>query len=104
MPGQLNDILILNEKGDFLSVQVKTHSKPDWGLASCADSLELAIQTEQILACANGEEVQDHLKLKVVAEKLRVVSREAICWSSLELRRKIWTRPFSGSLGLSSTG
>ena len=39
-------------------MQVKTHSKPDWGLASCADSLELAIQTEQILACANGEEVQ----------------------------------------------
>merc|ERR1719237_1978411 len=33
-----------------------SHSKPDWGLASCADSLELAIQTEQILACANGEE------------------------------------------------
>ena len=78
MPGQLNDILILNEKGDFLSVQVKTHSRPDWGLASCADSLELAIQTEQILACANGEEVQPatlYLRnLKVVAEKLRVVS------------------------------
>ena len=41
-----------------VSTQVRTHTGPDWGLAYCADSLELAIQAEQILACANGEKVQ----------------------------------------------
>ena len=50
---------------------MKTHTKPDWGLASCADSLELAIQTEEILACANGEEVQpETLYLRRLKEKL----------------------------------
>jgi len=45
----------------FMECLVKTHTKPDWGLASCADSLELEIQTEEILACANGEEGSDLL-------------------------------------------
>ena len=49
-------------------MQVKTHTKPDWGLASCADSLELEIQTEEILACANGEEVQP-FNFKIFSEK-----------------------------------
>ena len=72
MPGQLNTIsmIFFVEKGDFLNVQVKTHSKPDWGLASCADSLELAIQTEQILACANGEEVQTETSKRKLPAKL----------------------------------
>ena len=42
----------------YISAQVKTHTGPDWGLADCADSLELEIEIEEIFACANGEEVK----------------------------------------------
>ena len=42
----------------YISAQVKTHTGPDWGLAACADSLELEIETEEIFACAKGEEVK----------------------------------------------
>ena len=42
-----------------LNPQVKTHEMPDWGLASCIDSLNLASPSaDRILGCANGGEVR----------------------------------------------
>merc|ERR1712004_10623 len=46
----------------FMECLVKTHEMPDWGLASCIDSLHLASPSaDRILGCANGGEGADLL-------------------------------------------
>ena len=92
-----------------LQLQVKTHEMPDWGLASCIDSLNLASPSaDRILGCANGGEVWS---LTLFLENNKIMFyvktqnlRELTCCSNWGWRPKALTLPFSGFLGLPSMG